>query len=469
MIATCTNRVAICNLVTVMQSPTDPFDLLVIDDEVSIRRTLRTALESMGHRVTDASDGPRALDVLREQRFDLAFLDLRLGKDDGLKLLPRLLQISAGLHVVIITAHASLDSAIEALRKGAFDYLPKPFTPNQLRVVLDRSALVRGLRNRVAVLEEQVGQLAPEIELDTDEPAVRKALEVAFQVAPTDATVLLRGESGTGKGVLARAMHARSKRASRPFVTVHCPSLSAELLESDLFGHVKGAFTGAVADKVGKVEVASGGTLLLDEIGDLPQALQPKLLQLIQDKTYERVGAPTPRTADVRIMAATNHDLEAAVRSGQFREDLFYRLNVIEITLPPLRSRRRDLLPLARSLLAFFARQSGKLITGFSPEAEATMKAYAWPGNIRELRNAVERGVILTPDTLVGLEHLPGQLTAVAASQVELGGHVTLEELEAEHIRRVIASAPSLDEAARILGIDPSTLYRKRKRNSQPQ
>jgi NtrC-family two-component system response regulator AlgB len=451
-----------------MPPPTEPLDLLVIDDETSLRRTLRTALESMRHRVTEAANGAQALVALRSQRFDLAFLDLRLGKEKGLDLLPELLRAAPGLHVVIITAHASLDSAIEAMRKGAFDYIPKPFTPNELRVVLDRSALVRGLRNRVAALEEQVGQLAPEVELDTEEPAVRKALAVAFRVAPTDATVLLRGESGTGKGILARAMHARSKRAARPFVTVHCPNLSAELLESDLFGHVRGAFTGAVQDKVGKVGSADGGTLLLDEIGDLPPALQPKLLRLIQEKTYERVGEPAPRTADVRIVAATNRNLEDEVRAGRFREDLFYRLNVIEITLPPLRSRRRDLLPLARHLLGFFVRQSGKAVTGFTPEAEAAMKAYPWPGNVRELRNAVERGVILAAEGVVGLEHLPGQITAATTSRVELGGLVTLDELEAEHIRRVVASAPSLDEAARILGIDPSTLYRKRKRIDPP-
>jgi NtrC-family two-component system response regulator AlgB len=443
-------------------------NLLIIDDEASLRRTLRTALDSMGHGVAEAADGRQALDALTRRRFDLAFLDLKLGKEQGLDVLPELLRAAPELHVVIITAHASLDTAIEAMRKGAFDYLPKPFTPNQLRVVLDRSALVRGLRNRVAALEEQVGHLTPDVELDTEEPAVRKALDVAFQVAPTDATVLLRGESGTGKGVLARAVHTRSKRAARPFVTVHCPSLSAELLESDLFGHVKGAFTGAVADKPGKVEAADGGTLFLDEIGDLPVALQPKLLRLLQDKTYERVGDPTPRSADVRIMAATNHDLEAEVRAGRFREDLFYRLNVIEVTLPPLRQRRGDLLPLARHLLGFFARQSGKAVTAFAPGAEAALKAYPWPGNVRELRNAVERGVILTRDGLVGLEHLPGQLTAAAATRVELGGPVTLDELEAEHIRRVVASSPSLDEAARILGIDPSTLYRKRKRIGHP-
>jgi len=446
-----------------MLPPSHPFNLLVIDDETSLRRTLRIALESMGHRVTEAANSAQALTSLQQQRFDLAFLDLRLGTERGLELLPELVSVAPGLHVVIITAFAGLDSAIEAMRKGAFDYLPKPFTPNQLRVVLDRSALIRGLRNRVTALEEQVGHLAPDVELTTEEPTVRKVFDVAFQVAPTEATVLLRGESGTGKGVLARATHTRSKRGSRTFVTVHCPSLSAELLESDLFGHVKGAFTGAVQDKPAKVEAADGGTLFLDEIGDLPLALQPKLLRLIQDKTYERVGDPTPRTADVRIMAATNRDLEADVKAGRFREDLFYRLNVIEVTLPPLRNRRKDLLPLARHLLKFFSRQSGKSVTGFSAEAEAAMATYAWPGNVRELRNAVERGVILTPDEVVGLEHLPGQLTSAGSTRVEVGAAVTIDALEAEHIRRVVASSPSLDEAARILGIDPSTLYRKRR------
>jgi NtrC-family two-component system response regulator AlgB len=453
-----------------MAPPPDPHDLLVIDDEASLRRTLRTTLESMGHRVAEAANGAQARDALRRQRFDLALLDLRLGTENGLDLLPDLVRIAPGLHVVIITAHASLDTAIGALRKGAFDYLPKPFTPNQLRVALDRSALVRGLKNRVAVLEEQVARLAPGVELDTAEPAVRQALDVAFRVAPTDATLLLRGESGTGKGVLASAVHARSTHTARPFVTVHCPSLSAELLESDLFGHVKGAFTGAIADKPGKVEAADGGTLFLDEVGDLPLSLQPKLLRLLQDKSYERVGDPAPRTADVRIVAATNRALEAEVRAGRFREDLFYRLNVVEVTLPPLRGRRKDVLPLARHLLGFFARQSGKAVAGFTPEAEAAVTTYSWPGNVRELRNAVERGVILCPGGAVGLEHLPGQLTAATSARVELGSLVTLEELEAEHIRRVVAAAPSLDEAAKVLGIDPSTLYRKRKRlGEQPK
>ena len=439
-------------------------NLLVIDDEVSLRRTLRTALESMGHRVAEAGTSAAALDALRRDRFDLAFLDLRLGRERGLDLLPRLLELAGPLPVVVITAFASFDTAVEAMRKGAFDYLPKPFTPDQLRMVLDRAALVGGLRGRVAALEDQVGALNPDGELDTAEPAVRQAIDVALQAAGTDATILLRGESGTGKGVVARAVHAASKRAARPFVTVSCPNLSAELLESDLFGHVRGAFTGAVQDKAGKVDAAAGGTLFLDEVGDLPPALQPKLLRLIQDREYERVGDATPRRADARLVAATNRDLEAEVKAGRFREDLLYRLNVIEVTLPPLRARRKDILPLARRLVGFFARQTGKPVTGFAAEAEAALGAYPWPGNVRELRNAVERGVILSPGPVIGLNHLPAHLAAPPAGRVEVGGRVTLDDLEREHIRRVLATAPSLDEAAAFLGIDPSTLYRKRKR-----
>lgn len=439
-------------------------NLLVIDDEVSLRRTLRTALESMGHQVVEAATGAQALERLRREQFDLAFLDLRLGREKGLDLLPKLLQAANSLPIVVITAFASFDSAVEAMRKGAFDYLPKPFTPDQLRVVLDRAALVGGLRGRVTTLEDQVHVLNPEGELETQEPAMRQAIDVALQVAGTDATLLLRGESGTGKGVLARAVHAKSKRRSRPFITVACPNLSAELLESDLFGHVKGAFTGAVQDKAGKVEAAAGGTLFLDEVGDLPPALQPKLLRLIQDKEYDRVGDPTLRTTDVRLIAATNRDLESEVKAGRFREDLLYRLNVIEITIPSLRSRRKDILPLARQLLAFFARQAAKSVTAFTAAAEEALAAYHWPGNVRELRNAIERGVILCPGSTVDVSQLPGHLTKPRGKRFEVGGAVTLDDLEKEHIRRVLESTASLEDASETLGIDPSTLYRKRKK-----
>jgi NtrC-family two-component system response regulator AlgB len=441
-------------------------DLLLIDDEASLRRTVRLTLESMGHRVTEAASGEQAQQLLQGRRFDLAFLDLRLGREQGLELLPVLKREAPDLPVVVMTAYASIDSAVKAMRSGALDYLPKPFTPDQLRVVLDRLEVLQKLQHQVADLREQVRAAAPETDLPTHEPAMRQALDLAFEVASADATVLLRGESGTGKGVLAREIHDRSPRASGPFVTVHCPSLSAELLESELFGHARGAFTGAVQATEGKVAAAEGGTLFLDEVGELPLALQPKLLRLLQDRTYERVGETQTRVANVRVLAATNRDLAAEVAAGRFREDLFYRLNVIDIDLPPLRRRPQDLLPLADHLLRFFAQQTGKPIRGFTPAAREALSRHTWPGNVRELRNAIERGVILCKGPEIDLHHLPVQVsspTAQLAPRIEVGGAVTLEELEKEHIRRVMAAAPSLDEAAVILGINPSTLWRKRK------
>lgn len=440
-------------------------NILLIDDDVSLRKSLRLALETMTHRVTEAGNSAQAQDALAHGLFDAAFLDLRLGREEGLDVLPALLRLAPGLPIIVVTAYATIETAVEAMRRGAFDYLPKPFTPNQLRVVLDRVIRIRRLESHVEQLEEQVRSVVPEADLQTQDPSMLQALEIAFRAAPSEASILLRGESGTGKGVLARAIHARSSRAGAPFVTVHCPSLSAELLESELFGHARGAFTGAVQDTFGKLAAAEGGTLFLDEIGDLPSALQPKLLRLLQEKRYERVGDTRTRACDVRILAATNHDLQAAVAGGRFREDLLYRLNVIELVLPSLRQRRKDIQPLAQHLVEFFARQAGKPITGFTDEAQAAMLRYPWPGNVRELRNAIERGVILGTNTVIGLADLPAQVGAtLPPGTMEIGGAVTLDQLEAEHIRRVLTNTPTLDQAAAILGIDPSTLYRKRKR-----
>ena len=445
-------------------------NILVIDDDASLRRTLRTSLEVLGHQAVEARDGPQALTLLGHRPFETALLDLRLAREDGLDLLPQLLALAPGLYVVVVTAYATIETAVEAMRRGAFDYLPKPFTPDQLRVVLDRIARMRRLQSQVDELEQEVRAVVPEVDLASTEPKMREALDVAFKTAASEATILLRGESGTGKGVLARAIHARSQRTGGPFVTVHCPSLSAELLESELFGHAQGAFTGAVRDTVGKVSVADGGTLLLDEIGDLPLALQPKLLRLLQERCYERVGETQSRASNVRVLAATNHNLEAEIAAGRFREDLFYRLNVIEVILPPLRERPADILPLAEHLLGFFARQSGKAIPGFAEAVRDALRRYPWPGNIRELRNAVERGVILASGPLVELSHLPSQISSPGPScgwcptGPRSDQPLTLEQMEAEHIRRILASTPTIDEAAAKLGIDPSTLYRKRKK-----
>lgn len=311
----------------------------------------------------------------------------------------------------MITAYASVDTAVDAMRRGAFDYLAKPFTPAQVRAALERVARVRGLRDRVSGLEDLVRTEVPEADLGGRDPEVRRVLDLARRAAPTDAVVLIRGENGTGKGVLARALHGWSRRADAPFVTMSCPSLSPDLLESDLFGHAKGAFTGAIRETAGKVAAAEGGTLFLDEVGDLPPPLQPKLLRFLQERRYERVGDVRTRAADVRLIAATNRGLEAAVAEGTFREDLFYRLNVVELTLPPLR-RRSDIPELADHLLAFFGRQTGRVVGGFTPEASRALARHAWPGNLRELRNAIERAVIFADGTQIGLADLPERIGA---------------------------------------------------------
>jgi two-component system, NtrC family, response regulator AlgB len=443
--------------------------ILIVDDELNIRKTLRLALESLGNTVEEAADVPEAMKRIERSRFNLALVDLRLGQESGFKLLEAIPRLSPRLVVVIMTAYATIDNAVDAMRRGAFDYLPKPFTPGQIRAIVEQVERLRSLRDRLTDLEDQISREIPEVSLDSDDPQVRAVLAQARQVAATDAVVLIRGESGTGKGVLARAIHVWSRRAGALFVTVSCPSLSADLLESALFGHSRGAFTGAVADTEGKVAAAEGGTLFLDEVGDLPLPLQPKLLRFLQERRYERVGEARTRTADVRLVAASNRDLDAAVSAGQFRDDLLFRLNVVELSLPPLRQ-RTDRIELAEHLLAFFARQLKKKIEGFTPDARQALLQYAWPGNLRELRNAIERAAIFANDPVIGVNDLPGRVARGASAKVEdtsesteIGRAVTLEQLEAQHIRLILERSPSLEDAARILGIDPSTLYRKRK------
>lgn len=436
--------------------------ILVIDDEKNIRRTMAMAIESMEHQVVCVASGAEAFKELRSAAFQVVFLDLKLHQENGLEILTEILRLAPQAAVVIITAFASIETAVEAMRLGAFDYLPKPCTPDQVRQLLVKIERTKRLENRVLELETQINAESPEVDLATDSPSMQTVIDMAFKAANSNATVLILGESGTGKSVLARAMHARSPRKGAAFVTVSCPSLSRELLESELFGHVKGAFTGALADTAGKVAAADGGTLLLDEIGDLPVEIQSKLLRLLQEREYERVGEAKPRRANVRVISATNRDLAHAVQEGRFREDLYYRLNVISLRLPPLRERLQDLERIAKRHLEFFAHRAGKQFRGFSQAALETMRSYSWPGNLRELRNLIERAVILGGGDEVGADDL-AEIIQVR-SELRVGGRVTLEAIENEHMRRVIANSRTIDEAATVLGIDPATLYRRKKK-----
>ena len=439
--------------------------ILIIDDEKNIRATLGLCLESMGHEVVAAATASAAIDALSRHHFDLAFVDVRLGSESGLDLIPRLLEASPGLAIVVMTAYATYDTAVEAVRRGASDYIPKPFTPAQIRHVVERIEDRRALDARVQDLEQTLAGSAPDVDLSSASPRMHAVLDTIARAAASDASVLLRGENGSGKGVAARMLHARSARHARPFVTVNCPTLSEELLASELFGHVRGSFTGAVRDQEGRVESAEGGTLFLDEIGEIPPGLQAKLLRFLQDREFERLGDNRTRRADVRVIAATNRDLEADVKAGRFREDLFFRLSVIEVRMPALRERSEDILALARRFLAFFAAQSKRPAPPeLSHAAEELLLAYAWPGNVRELRNAIERAVILWPAQVIEPGAFPERMAPASPQGPRLGGDYTLEQIEREHILRVIARTATLDEAAAILGIDGSTLWRKRKK-----
>jgi NtrC-family two-component system response regulator AlgB len=450
---------------------------LVIDDDAGIRQSLRLCLESENARVLGLSTATGALDALERSRFDVVFLDLWLQSESGLALLPEILRRQPGIGVIVITAFATFESAVEAMKMGAVDYLPKPFTPEQVRTAARRVVTANVLKRQLTELQDRLDETESESTFETRSPAYTAFLQTALRAAASDAVVLLRGESGSGKTVFARWIRMQSRRAAGPFVTVACPMLSTELMSSTLFGHCRGAFTGAVADAVGKVQAAEGGTLLLDEVADMSADAQSRLLRFLNDRTYERLGEARERRADVRLIAATNRSLEEEVQAGRFREDLFFRLNVISLTLPSLRERGEDVLPLAQHYLKFFERRQGRSNLTLSPGCERAIASYSWPGNLRELRNAVERAVILSPSDVVEAADLglrgagEGSTNDVGAKeahgprpQIVLGNEVSLEEIEREHIARVVAKAPSFDAAARILGIDVTTLQRKRKR-----
>lgn len=434
--------------------------ILLVDDEPAILRTFRYCMEDEGYQVSTASSAAQADALLLRQVFDVCFLDLRLGNDDGMEVLAHMRVQAPWMRVVMITAHSAIDSAVDAIQAGAADYLVKPCSPDQLRLAASKQLEARRMAERLEHLEGSVRKSGEG--LDSHNPAMKMVLQTAKQVADTDANILILGESGTGKGELAQAIHGWSKRAKKAIATINCPSLSAELMESELFGHNRGSFTGATESTQGRVSQADGGTLFLDEIGDFPLPLQPKLLRFIQDKVYERIGDPQTREADVRILAATNLNLDEMAKNGQFREDLLYRLNVITLTLPPLRERREDILVLAERFLARFVSDYARPARSFSDEAREALLNYPWPGNIRELRNVIERASILCPEPQVQISHL-GLTPSEELNSPHVGTEISLEALEKAHISAVLANSSTLDQAAKTLGIDASTLYRKRK------
>jgi NtrC-family two-component system response regulator AlgB len=451
-------------------------DFLVIDDDKVFREATCLLIEDEGHRADTAGSAEVAITLLKEDKFDGVLLDLNLGRDNGLTILPQILKLRPNLPVVMFSAQGTVSKAVQAIHLGAVDFLEKPFTREQFHAVLARVKKFSQMGSQIERLEQEVIETHaenPEPLFDFETPAMKSVMDILNRSAKTSASVLILGESGTGKSVAARALHENSHVADKPFVTVSCPTLSKELLESTLFGHVRGAFTGAIRDQWGKVRAASGGTLFLDEIGDLPMEIQPKLLRLLQEHEYERVGETVTRQADVRVVAATNRDLKKRVSDGAFREDLYYRLNVISVKMPALRERPGDLLRFARHYLKHFAKQCGRPSERFSPEAEAAIRFYSWPGNLRELRNSIERAVIMgtgnevTPADLpgeIGSDSAPGPTTNGEAAQPETGSMISLEKLEEIHIRRVLERTSSLGQAAEVLGIDQATLYRRRKK-----
>jgi NtrC-family two-component system response regulator AlgB len=437
--------------------------VLLIDDDSSVLRLFRRCLEEERMEVTSVQSPVEAEAALGRSMFEVCVLDLDLGEASGMELLPKLREWAPWMRVIMATAMDDVPTALAAIRAGAADYLVKPCSPEQITLAVRQQLEARRLEQRIEALESDAVD-RPEHDLQTRNPALAATFEMARQVAGTEATVMLLGESGVGKNVLARAIHAWSKRAKNAFALVSCPTLSAELLSSELFGHVRGAFTGATENRQGRVQVADGGSLFLDEIGDLPLSLQPRLLRFIQDREYERVGDPVTRTANVRLIVATNHDLSQMVAQNKFREDLYYRLNVVTLKLPPLRERREDIVPLAEQMLTAFVKRYDRPARRFSDEAAALLASYDWPGNLRELSNIIERAVILCASDTIRPEHLPfNRDVKPAGAGVRAGDPISLEDLERAHIQAVLATAPTLEAASRILGIDASTLYRKRR------
>lgn len=441
--------------------------LVIADDDETIRNLLRLHAERGGFSVSIGENGEQAVDLITDDT-DVVLLDLNMPVLDGFGALERLSTEFPGLPAVVLTSVDEASEAVKAMKLGAIDYLTKPFDPDELLAVLRNARRLRTAERENEQLREAIGGTGPAIEVVAESESMQEVVAQASKVAALDSTVLLTGESGVGKGMLARHIHANSERVDGPFVTVSCPALPRELLESELFGHEKGAFTGAVRRRHGKIEAAKGGTLFLDEIGDLPIDLQPKLLNVLQDRTYQRLGGEEDLEANVRIIAATNLDLDQRMKEGEFREDLYYRLSVIPIEVPPLRERLEELRGLSVSMLERIAKQGGRKGVRISKEAMAAMQAYDWPGNVRQFENVLERSAAFCDGSVIQVKDLPAAVQGSKPSgRVPSGiGGIPLSDLERESLIQTLKLCNgNKAETARRLGITEKSVYNKLKRH----
>ncbi len=441
--------------------------VLIVDDDPAMCRLLQTGLKSLGAETLVASSTDEALRLFSEREVDAVLTDLRLGGRSGLELCQSITEQRPDVPVVVMTAFGSLDTAVEAIRAGAYDFVTKPFELDRIRVTVERALGHRELQQRVIRLEESL-QGAPKLGgLLGKSPAMQRVFDLVDRVATSGATVLVRGESGTGKELVARAIHDRGPRKSEPFVAINCAAMPATLLESELFGHVKGAFTDARADRSGMFEVAKEGTLFLDEIGEMPLELQPKLLRALQERSFRPVGSGHELPLEARIVAATNRDLEQAVHQGTFREDLYYRIQVIEVEVPPLRARGNDVLLLVQHFVERYAAAADKSVTGVTPPVAKKLLDYGWPGNVRELQNCIERAVTLTRFNEITVEDLPDRVAAAEPPAVDSfptdrEALETMDQVERRYVLHVYqATGGNKSLSAKILGFNRKTLYRK--------
>ncbi len=445
--------------------------VLVVDDDQAIREALSRTLEKLGYEVVLAEDGQAGLDRLREGEIHILLADLQMPELSGQELLKAARTIAPDVEVIVITGHGTVEDAVEAMKEGAYDFITKPFKRVQLERTIRRAAEKQSLALQNRRLQDRLDEIQGAGRIIGASPLILKTLDLVRQVAPSTATILIQGESGTGKELIADAIHHGSPRRERAFIKVNCAALPEALLESELFGHERGAFTGAVARKEGRFELAEGGTLFMDEIGEISPAMQAKLLRVLQSGEFERVGGTRTLTADVRLIAATNSDVAALVREKRFREDLYYRLNVITIQLPPLRARQDDIPLLAHHFLRKYTAKNAKTVGGFAEEALDILQTYAWPGNVRELENVIERAVVLTRSAVISPADLPEALVGAdqAARHLVISIGTPLEEVEDRLIEETLRyTKGDKTLAAKLLGIATRTIYRRAKGEAEP-